>query len=206
MFEPDPELATEAESILRRLRSQGLEAEDTSVGTTAEVVLDSIECEDVRSAGCERIAHSSLVTLGLLDILTELGLSDRDARIAMALVIARRVHPWKSGWTNASVPRKLAHDLTVCTFHSLGMAIIGKAEGKRPPLAATAENNQTLFDLLRGIVVNQLSDCDLAATMDEWLQEGFAPYRSQHEFKNWSEYYDYIRKFDIRSTKGRGCP
>ena len=96
----------------------------------------------------------------------------------------------------------IAHDLTVCTFHSLGMAIIGKAEGKRPPLAATAENNQTLFDLLGGIVVNQLSDCDLAATMDEWLQEGFAPYRSQHEFKNWSEYYDYIRKFDIRSLKG----
>ena len=93
MFEPDPVLATEAESILRRLRSQGLEAEDTSVGTTAEVVLDSIECEDVRSAGCERIAHSSLVTLGLLDILTELDLPDRDARIAMALVIARMVHP-----------------------------------------------------------------------------------------------------------------
>ena len=34
------------------------------------------------------------------------------------------------------------------------------------------------------------------------LQEGFAPYRSQHEFRNWSEYHDYIRKFDIRSLKG----
>ena len=69
MFEPDPELAVAAESILRRLRNQGLEAEDTSGGTTAEVVLDSIDCKDVRSAGCERLAHASLVTLGFLDIL-----------------------------------------------------------------------------------------------------------------------------------------
>ena len=30
----------------------------------------------------------------------------------------------------------------------------------------------------------------------------FAPYRSQEEFRNWGEYHDYIRKFDIRSLKG----
>ena len=38
--------------------------------------------------------------------------------------------------------------------------------------------------------------------LDEWFQEGFAPYRSQEEFRNWGEYHDYIRKFDIRSLKG----
>ena len=95
-----------------------------------------------------------------------------------------------------------ARDVTVRTFHGLGMAIIGKAEGKRPALAATAENDPTLFDLLKGIVANLLADRDLSATLDKWFQGGFTPYRSQQEFRNWGEHHDYIRKFDIRSLKG----
>ena len=96
----------------------------------------------------------------------------------------------------------VARDVTVRTFHSLGMTIVGEAEGKRPALAATAENDRALFDLLKGIVADLLADPDLSATLDEWFQEGFAPYRSQQEFRNWGEYHDYIRKFDIRSLKG----
>ena len=96
----------------------------------------------------------------------------------------------------------IARDVTVRTFHGLGMEIIGKAEGKRPALAAPAENDRTLSDLLKGIVADLLADRDLSAMLDEWFQEGFAPYRSQEEFRNWGEYHDYIRKFDIRSLKG----
>ena len=96
----------------------------------------------------------------------------------------------------------IARDVTVRTFHSLGMAIIGEVEGKRPSLAATAENDRALFDLLKEIVADLLADRDHSATLDEWFQEGFAPYRSQHEFRNWGEYHDYIRKFEICSLKG----
>ena len=95
-----------------------------------------------------------------------------------------------------------AGDITVRTFHSLGMAIIGEAEGKRPALSATAENDRTLFDLLKRIVAELLTDRELSATVDDWFQQGFAPYKSEHEFRNWGEYHDYIRKFDIRSLKG----
>ncbi len=95
-----------------------------------------------------------------------------------------------------------AGDVTVRTFHSLGMAIIGEAEGKRPALAAAAENDRALFDLLKGIVDDLRADREFPTTLREWLQTGFAPYRSAHEFRNWGEYYDYIRKSDIRSLKG----
>ena len=114
----------------------------------------------------------------------------RDARREMEERMARRLGP------------AIARDVTVRTFHSLGMAIIGEAEGKRPALAATAENDRALFDLLKGIVADLLADRELSATLDAWFQEKFAPYRSEHEFRNWGEYYDYIRKFDIRSVKG----
>ena len=96
----------------------------------------------------------------------------------------------------------VASGVTVRTFHGLGMAIIGKAEGRRPALAATAENERTLFERLKAIVADLFTDRQFSATLHEWFREKFAPYRSPHEFKNWGEYHDYIRKFGIRSLKG----
>ena len=95
-----------------------------------------------------------------------------------------------------------AKGVTVRTFHSLGMAIIGEAEGKRPALAGTAENDRALFDLLRGIVADLLADGALSETVLEWFQDQFAPYRSKHEFATWGAYWTYIRRNDIRSLKG----
>ena len=95
-----------------------------------------------------------------------------------------------------------ARDVTVRTFHSLGMAIIGDAEGKRPALARSAENDRALFDLLKGIVADLLAGGTLSETVLEWFQDQFAPYRSEHEFPNWGAYWNYIRRNDIRSLKG----
>ena len=95
----------------------------------------------------------------------------------------------------------IAHGVTVCTFHSLGMAIIGEAEGKRPALAAVAENDRKLFDLLKDIVDDLFANSRFSATLQEWFQEQFAPYKGEHEFRNWGEYCDYIRKYDVRSLK-----
>ena len=96
----------------------------------------------------------------------------------------------------------IARDVTVRTFHSLAMTIIGKAERKRPTLAATAENDRALFDQIKGIVADLLAEGAVSKTVLEWFQGQFAPYRSQHEFKHFGEYFDYIRAFDIRSLKG----
>ena len=38
--------------------------------------------------------------------------------------------------------------------------------------------------------------------MLEWFRDQFAPYKSEHEFRNWGEYWNYIRRHDIRSLKG----
>ena len=95
-----------------------------------------------------------------------------------------------------------ARGVTVRTFHSLGMAVIGEAEGKRPTLARTAENDRALFDLLKGIVADLLVDGELSGILQEWFQGQFAPYKSEHEFRNWGKYWNYIRQHDIRSLKG----
>ena len=95
-----------------------------------------------------------------------------------------------------------ARDVTVRTFHSLGLAIIGEAEGKRPTLARTAENDRALFDLLKDIVADLLVDGELSGVLKEWFQDEFAPYKNEHEFRNWGEYWNYIRQHAIRSLKG----
>ncbi len=114
----------------------------------------------------------------------------RDARHEMQQRIRKRL--------GASAAR----GVTVRTFHSLGLSIIGQAEGKRPTLAPSAESDGALFELLKDIVADLLADGGLSGTVLEWFRDQFAPYKSEHEFRNWGEYWNYIRLHDIRSLKG----
>ncbi|MDE0100836.1 MAG: UvrD-helicase domain-containing protein [Bryobacterales bacterium] len=97
---------------------------------------------------------------------------------------------------------EVANGVTIRTFHSLGMSIIGRAEGRRPSLAREAEDSRALFDLLKGIVASLIADRDRSASVLKWFQGQFAPYRNEQECRNWGEYWDYIRRYDIRSLRG----
>ena len=91
---------------------------------------------------------------------------------------------------------------TVRTFHSLGVSIIGRAEGRRPSLARVAEDDRALNDLLKEILTGLLAAGQVSDAVLRWFMGQFAPYRSHQEFSNWGEYWDYLRRFDIRSLKG----
>ena len=95
-----------------------------------------------------------------------------------------------------------AHGIAVQTFHSLGMAIIGEAEGRRPALAKAAEDDKALFDLLKAIVDDLATERTFWGLLLKWFQARFAPYRSQHDFQTWGEYWNFIRRNEIRSLKG----
>ena len=95
-----------------------------------------------------------------------------------------------------------ARGAAVRTFHSLGMAIVGEAEGRRPALARAAEDDRALQDLLKRIVGELASERMFWGLFLKWFEAGFAPYRSEHEFRTWGDYVDYIRSHEIRSLKG----
>ncbi len=95
-----------------------------------------------------------------------------------------------------------AQGITVSTFHGLGLAIIGKVEGQRPALTRVAADEQALIGLLKEIVAELIADRSISQTILAWFREQFAPYHSPHEFKTWGAYYDYIRRYEIRSLKG----
>ena len=95
LFEPAAELVAAAEAIVQKLRSREWVQPTDEVldGDTAHVQLGNVEMENERSVGCERLALASLNALDLPAILKDIGLSDREARTAMALVIAHMIHP-----------------------------------------------------------------------------------------------------------------
>ena len=95
LFEPAPELTTTAEAIVQKLRSREMvqAADEALMGDTANVQLDSLEMDNGRSVGCERLALEARESLRFSEALKNVGMSDRDARLTMAMVIARMVHP-----------------------------------------------------------------------------------------------------------------
>ena len=95
-----------------------------------------------------------------------------------------------------------SNKLTVRTFHSLGMSIIGEVEDRRPTLAKVATDDKALRKLLKDIIAELLDDSELSEVMVTWFQEHFTPYKSEYEFKTQGEYWDYIRANEIRSLKG----
>lgn len=114
----------------------------------------------------------------------------RDARNEMAERIRERLGGASGG------------EVTVRTFHSLGMAIIGEAEGKRPDLSGAAEGGEALDRQLKGIVTELLADRALSERVLDWFQSQFAPYQAEQEFQNWGAYLDYIRKYEIVTLQG----
>ncbi|MDE0306442.1 MAG: hypothetical protein OXI87_16425, partial [Albidovulum sp.] len=92
LLETDPELDATAQSIACKLRARRLE-EPKAPPRTAEVDLDSLEHEDPRTVGGERICLKALEDLRFREALEEVGFSDRDARIACAVMAARMLHP-----------------------------------------------------------------------------------------------------------------
>ena len=100
------------------------------------------------------------------------------------------------------VGKETAKDISVRTFHGLGMSIIGEAEGKVPTLARVAEDTGALLILMQQTIRDLVSSPETAGVFARWFRDWFAPYRSQDEFQTYGDYWNYIRQYEIRSLSG----
>jgi len=87
------EILAAAEDLVRRLRANGFALSQSDDHPTARVRLDSLQHDDPRSVGGERLCLHSLQQLQFPDLLRQAGASARDAGIASALLVARMLHP-----------------------------------------------------------------------------------------------------------------
>ena len=93
LLPPDPQLLDFARRIAKRLDDIGYDPDAAPDRDLATVHLDSVENSDSRSVGGERLALHAFQQLGLPDALRACGLSDRDTRIALSLLVARMLKP-----------------------------------------------------------------------------------------------------------------
>ena len=93
LLEAAPDVQAAAEDIVAKLRARGFRAEamreEARKPEVATVDLDTLEHENPRTVGCERMCLKALDDLGFADILHGVGIKGREGRIATALIIAR---------------------------------------------------------------------------------------------------------------------
>ena len=110
LFEGEADVQAAAEDIVAKLRARGFRAdamqEEARKPDIATVDLDTLEHENPRTVGCERLCLKALDDLGFAEILHGLDIKGRDGRIASALIVARMVHPASERDTS----RWLRHD------------------------------------------------------------------------------------------------
>ena len=92
--------------------------------------------------------------------------------------------------------------MNVRTFHGLGLAIMGAAEGRKPALSKVAEDGRALAALLDRIIEELLRDREHGRAFIRWLAYRAVPYRSEHEFASYADYWDYVRSHELRTLQG----
>lgn len=88
------------------------------------------------------------------------------------------------------------------TFHALGLDVIAKADGKKPSLAKTAEDEKELDKLINSLIDRLGQDNKaFAADMTRFLTFPSGKYRSAESFKSEQEYKLHLQTNDIRTLK-----
>ena len=128
-FECPEHVEIAAQDIVNRLVAKGLNS-DQSTDSVVTVGLDTMDHNDGRSVGCERLCLQALEDLQLSRTLEELGMSELDTRRALALVAAKMIHPaserMTSRWmkNNSGLPELLEltrpRDLERKTLYRVG--------------------------------------------------------------------------------------
>lgn len=92
--------------------------------------------------------------------------------------------------------------LKIKTFHSLGLEIIGIAEGKKPSLSDLAED-EVKFETFIGSTVNELKrGQSFRSTFIYYFLYCLLPIKSLFDFKSLQEYIAYCKQNEPRTLKG----
>ena len=94
-----------------------------------------------------------------------------------------------------------ANSISIKTFHSLGLHVIGNAEGVRPSLAKWADDPYVLSDLLFTLVHETVREEGLEEDLFDWFAYNRVPYGSRFQFSSEGEYINYIRKYELITLK-----
>ena len=89
----------------------------------------------------------------------------------------------------------------VSTFHAFGRRVIADVEAA-PTLSKLAEDEAIMPSVIDNILVDLLDDPRQSRVVADFITRHRAGYRSHFDFKTPGEYYDHIRRFELRTLSG----
>ncbi len=102
------------------------------------------------------------------------------------------------------IRERLPHDLAgvhVSTFHAFGRRVIAGVEAA-PPISRLAEDEAMLPVAIDRILVDLLDDPRQSRVVADFITRHRADYRSHFDFKTPGEYYDHVRRSELRTLNG----
>jgi DNA helicase IV len=100
------------------------------------------------------------------------------------------------------IEKRVGQPVHVSTFHALGLAIIGKCEGRRPDVSVLSTDQAKLRRFINNELERMLDTPTLRARVITWFLEYLVPYRGAEEFQTAGAYYEYLQSHSLRSLKG----
>jgi DNA helicase-4 len=97
---------------------------------------------------------------------------------------------------------RLGVDLSVRTFHALGLEIIAEATGKKPSLCVEAEDRAARASTLQALLTGLLADDGFRRDYLDFKSRLKLPYKPAWEFKSESEYTQYRLDVETRALAG----
>jgi DNA helicase-4 len=93
-------------------------------------------------------------------------------------------------------------NLDVRTFHGLGLNIIANVEGKKPSVSEISTDKLKLDKKMEEFIKDNLHDEVFSKLLNDYILFHVNPYESIFNFSGKGEYFDYLKKQEVRSLKG----
>ena len=160
------------------------------------VVVDEDANLVIASAGSGKTSVIVAKTAWILDK------ADRNPSEVLLLAFANAARKEMDERLAERILRSDISEVKVHTFHSLGLHIIGQATGEKPSLSKLAEDERKLGKFIESTIQKNLEDSNFKNLINTWFEEFFAKYESNFDFESQGQYWEYLRKNNIRSLKG----
>ena len=96
----------------------------------------------------------------------------------------------------------VSREIPVKTFHSLGLEIIGKAEGRRPSISRLSEDPAQLNRWIQDSIEAHSEDYIYLEKLFEYFTYYLAPQENIYDLASEDEYEEFVRSVEIRTLQG----
>ena len=100
-----------------------------------------------------------------------------------------------------------ADQFQVNTFHSLGKYILEKCSKEKTTVSDLASdrdennNNRVLAKFVKETLSEKAKEPEFRNLITRWFSSYFSPYKSEFDFENYGQYWEYLKSQNIKSLK-----